>query len=267
MNDQITKTMQLRERLMRRVSMMIISLIVTVSVVFFSYQYIQQRKAQDSSQMFDTVMSEKMSQLYDQAQDWSTPVQLNIHDKRLAGNYKKISEFLLNYWIENINARNAYLRTLKSAKWDTFLNVDRLELDKKHNYAETENMLAAVSEASEQYQVQYEKIHEAFLIEVQTLSVEPEMRVLLEQKLGSNEKVGQDHAIFMIELKILDKAKQMFALLKQYPWEKKDGMILFHENAQVRKFNSLYQDVLKLNAKIETIKKKNVAALEGELKE
>lgn len=252
---------------MRRVSIMIVSLIVVASLVFFSYQYIQKRKAQDSSQMFDLVMSEKMGQLYDQAQDWSTPVQLNIHDKRLAGNYKKMSEFLLNYWIENINARNAYLRTLKAAKWDTFLNVDRLELDKKQKYAETESMLAAVSEASEQYQVQYEKIHQAFLTEAQSLSVEPEMRILLEQKLGSNEKVGQDHAIFMIELKILDKAKQMFALLKQYPWEKKDGMILFHENAQVRKFNGLYQDVLKLNAKIESIKKKNVAALEGDLKE
>lgn len=44
---------------------------------------------------------------------------------------------------------------------------------------------------------------------------------------------------------------------------KEDQMILFHENAQVKKFNTLYQDVLKLNAKIEKIKKKNVAALEG----
>lgn len=252
---------------MRRVSIMIVSLIVIAGLVFFSYQNFQQRKARDSSQMFDMVMSEKMNQLYDQAQDWSTPVQLNIHDKRLAGNYKKISEFLLNYWIENINARNAYLRALKAAKWDTFLNVDRLELDKTQNYAETETMLAAVSEASEQYQVQYEKIHQAFLTEAQNLSVEPEMRVLLERKLGSNEKVGQDHVIFLIELKILDKAKQMFGLLKQYPWEKKDGMILFHENVQVRKFNSLYQDVLKLNAKIEKIKQKNIAALDDELKE
>lgn len=48
---------------------------------------------------------------------------------------------------------------------------------------------------------------------------------------------------------------------------KKDQMILFHENAQVKQFNGLYQDVLKLNAKIEKIKKKNVAALEGDLKE
>lgn len=61
-----------------------------------------------------------MALLYDQAQDWSKPVQLDIHDRRLAGNYKKISELLLNYWVQNINARNAYLRALKAAQWDTF---------------------------------------------------------------------------------------------------------------------------------------------------
>ena len=35
-----------------------------------------------------------MNQLYDQAQDWTKPVQLDIHDKRLAGHYKQVSEFL-----------------------------------------------------------------------------------------------------------------------------------------------------------------------------
>lgn len=107
--------------------------------------------------MFDVVMTEKMNQLYEQAQDWSKPVELNIHDKRLAGHYKQISEFLLSYWIQNINARNAYLRELKAAKWDTFLNVERLDLDKKQKFVETEKMLADVRMASDQYQTEYEK--------------------------------------------------------------------------------------------------------------
>ncbi len=118
---------------MRRVLIAIASLIVITSIIFFTYQHIKQQQAKDSSQMFDVVMTEKMNQLYDQAQDWSKPVQLDIHDKRLAGHYKQISEFLLSYWIQNINARNAYLRELKAAKWDTFLNVDRLDLDKNKN--------------------------------------------------------------------------------------------------------------------------------------
>lgn len=252
---------------MRRVLIAIASLVVITSIIFFTYQHIKQQQAKDSSQMFDVVMTEKMNQLYDQAQDWSKPIQLDIHDKRLAGHYKQISEFLLSYWIQNINARNEYLRELKAAKWDTFLNVDRLDLDKKQKYVETEKMLADVRTASDKYQTQYEKIHKTFLAKVQELSVDAEMRQLLEMKLGSQQKADQDHAIFMIELQILDKAEEMFKLLKNYPWQKKDQMILFHENTQVKKFNSLYQEVLKLNAKIEKIKKKNVAALEGDLKE
>ncbi|EOQ62008.1 hypothetical protein [Acinetobacter calcoaceticus] len=252
---------------MRRVLIAIASLVVITSIIFFTYQHIKQQQAKDSSQMFDVVMTEKMNQLYDQAQDWSKPIQLDIHDKRLAGHYKQISEFLLSYWIQNINARNEYLRELKAAKWDTFLNVDRLDLDKKQKYVETEKMLADVRTASDKYQTQYEKIHKTFLAKVQELSVDAEMRQLLEMKLGSQQKADQDHAIFMIELQILDKAEEMFKLLKNYPWQKKDQMILFHENAQVKKFNQLYQDVLKLNAKVEKIKKRNVAALEGDLKE
>lgn len=252
---------------MRRVLIAIASLVVITSIIFFTYQHIKQQQAKDSSQMFDVVMTEKMNQLYDQAQDWSKPIQLDIHDKRLAGHYKQISEFLLSYWIQNINARNEYLRELKAAKWDTFLNVDRLDIDKKQKYVETEKMLADVRTASDKYQTQYEKIHKTFLAKVQELSVNAEMRQLLEMKLGTPQKADQDHAIFMIELQILDKAEEMFKLLKNYPWQKKDQMILFHENAQVKKFNQLYQDVLKLNAKVEKIKKRNVAALEGDLKE
>lgn len=252
---------------MRRVLIAIASLVVITSIIFFTYQHIKQQQAKDSSQMFDVVMTEKMNQLYDQAQDWSKPIQLDIHDKRLAGHYKQISEFLLSYWIQNINARNEYLRELKAAKWDTFLNVDRLDIDKKQKYVETEKMLADVRTASDKYQSQYEKIHKTFLAKVQELSVDAEMRQLLEMKLGSQQKADQDHAIFMIELQILDKAEEMFKLLKNYPWQKKDQMILFHENTQVKKFNQLYQDVLKLNAKVEKIKKRNVAALEGDLKE
>ncbi|MFI8010245.1 hypothetical protein ACIF8R_08665 [Acinetobacter sp. ABJ_C4_1] len=252
---------------MRRILIAIAGLVVIAGIVFFSYQHIKQQQAKDSSEMFDVVMNEKMSELYEQAQDWSKPVQLDIHDKRLGGHYKQVSEFLLSYWVQNVNARNEYLRELKAAKWDTFLNVDRLDLDKKQKYAETEKMLADVRQASDKYQSEYESIHKTFLAKIQELSVDADTRQLLEMKLGTQQKADQDHTIFMIELQILDDAEEMFKLLKNYSWQKKDHMILFHENAQVKKFNELYQHVLKLNAKIESIKKKNVAALENELEE
>ena len=42
-------------------------------------------------------------------------------------------------------------------------------------------------------------------------------------------------------------------------------MILFQEIIQVKNFNNLYQDVLRLNAKMEKIKKSNVEVLDEEL--
>jgi uncharacterized protein (UPF0305 family) len=92
------------------------------------------------------------------------------------------------YWVQNVNARNEYLRELKAAKWDTFLNVDRLDHDKKQKYAETEKMLADVRKASDQYQSEYEKIHKTFLAKIQELSVDKEMRQILEMKLGAQQK-------------------------------------------------------------------------------
>ena len=62
-----------------------------------------------------------------------------------------------------------------------------------------------------------------------------------------------------------EKLKTCFDLLKKYEWQRQGKLILFHESAKVRKFNTLYQDVLKLNAQIEKIKNNNVAVLEKEL--
>lgn len=57
----------------------------------------------------------------------------------------------------------------------------------------------------------------------------------------------------------------MFDMLKKQQWQRKDKMILFRESAQVKKFNTLYQDVLKLNSKMEKIKRNNAEVLEEEL--
>ncbi len=67
-------------------------------------------------------------------------------------------------------------------------------------------MLDDVRIASDKYQSEYEKIHKTYLEKIQELSVDKEMRQILEIKLVSQQKADQDHAIFMIELQILDKA-------------------------------------------------------------
>ncbi|OEY92722.1 hypothetical protein BJD20_07715 [Acinetobacter proteolyticus] len=249
---------------MRRFLIFVIVVVLCIGSFFF-YQHTLKQRAIDNQQMFEVVMSEKMRELYDQAQDWSTPVQLDIHDDRLAGDYKLMSEFLLNYWMQNVEARNRYLRELKAANWDTFLDVERLDQDRKQNYKDTEQMFVQVRKASTEYELTRQQIQASAMQQAKSLAIQNEMRSSLQTKLENNLKADKAHDIFPIEQQIIEKAQAMFDMLKQYQWQRKDKMILFRETAQVKKFNTLYQDVLKLNAKMEKIKQNNAEVLEDEL--
>ena len=249
---------------MRRFLLFAAVIVICISSFFF-YQYHVQQKAVNTEQMFEVVMAEKMRELYDQAQDWSKPVQMNVHDDRLSGDYKLMSEFLLNYWMQNVEARNHYLRQLKAANWDTFLDVERLDQDRQQAYKDTEQMLREVRKISTEYERKRQQIQTDSLEQAKSLAIHNEMRKSLQVKLEHNLKVDKAHDIFPIEQQIIEKAQAMFDMLKTYPWQKQDKMILFQETIQVKKFNSLYQDVLRLNAKMEKIKKSNVEVLDEEL--
>ncbi|MGN5763354.1 hypothetical protein ACNQO6_03240 [Acinetobacter calcoaceticus] len=249
---------------MRRFLLFVLVVVLGIGS-FFLYQHHLQQRAANNKQMFEVVMAEKMRTLYDQAQDWSTPLQLDIHDDRLSGDYKLMSEFLLNYWMQNVEARNRYLRELKAANWDTFLDVERLDRDRKQDYKETEQMLADVRKASTEYEQARQQIQSSSMQQAKSLAIHNEMRQSLQAKLESNLKADKAHDIFPIEQQIIEKAQAMFDMLKKQQWQRKDKMILFRETAQVKKFNMLYQDVLKLNSKMEKIKKNNAEVLEEEL--
>ncbi|MEB3791956.1 hypothetical protein [Acinetobacter sp. IK40] len=249
---------------MRRFLLFVLMVVLGIGS-FFLYQHHLQQRAANNKQMFEVVMAEKMRTLYDQAQDWSTPVQLDIHDDRLSGDYKLMSEFLLNYWMQNVEARNRYLRALKAANWDTFLDVERLDRDRKQDYKETEQMLADVRKASTEYEQARHQIQSSSMQQAKSLAIHNEMRQSLQAKLESNLKADKAHDIFPIEQQIIEKAQAMFDMLKKQQWQRKDKMILFRESAQVKKFNTLYQDVLKLNSKMEKIKRNNAEVLEEEL--
>ncbi|OTG67189.1 hypothetical protein [Acinetobacter silvestris] len=249
---------------MRRILIVVgIILLVIAAVLFIEHESVKRNEA--NRQMFDVVMSEKMSELYDQAQDWSKPVQLNVHDDRLKGDYKVLSEFLLSYWMKNVEIRNAYLRELKAVKWDQFLDVDRLDIDRKNGYKETENMLQVAHQVTEQYQQQNLQNKKEAIATVKSLSIDRDIRNPLQAKLEQNLKVDQENSLILLELQILTKADEMFKMLKMYKWQKQGDKILFAEDAQVKQFNTLYQDVLQLNADIEQKKAQNAEALEGEL--
>ena len=167
--------------------------------------------------------------------------------------------------VENVEARNHYLRQLKAANWDTFLDVERLDQDRQQAYKDTEQMLREVRKISTEYERKRQQIQTDSLEQAKSLAIHNEMRKSLQVKLEHNLKVDKAHDIFPIEQQIIEKAQAMFDMLKTYPWQKQDKMILFQETIQVKKFNNLYQDVLRLNAKMEKIKKSNVEVLDEEL--
>ncbi|MBJ9986555.1 hypothetical protein IAE19_14055 [Acinetobacter sp. S40] len=251
---------------MRRLMTGLVLIILLVACVFWFYKNSQyQRDDAYNQKMFDVVMSEKMQQLYDQAQNWEKPIHLDVHDKRLYGDYKIVSEFLLNYWMENAEARNLYLRELKAAQWDKFLDVDRLDQDRQKNYAETSQMLANVKMIETNYLQDTSELQRHFFNQARSLSINPQMKATLLQKLSQKQEQPKEYALFNLEQQIYNKAEQMFELLKNHRWQKQQGKISFYESSQVKQFNTLYQDVLRLNADIEKIKSQNAQTLEQDV--
>lgn len=245
---------------MRRI-VIILGLILVAIAGFLFFQQNAVKSDEENRKTFDIVMSEKMQKLYGQAQDWSKPIHMDVEDKRLTGDYKILSEFVLNSWIINIETRNHYLRDLKAVKWDQFLDVDRLDNDRKNKFKETENMLAVAHTVTEQYQQENAQNKLNALKQAKILNISQELRNPLQAKLEKNLKVDKENSLILLELQILNKADAMFDMLKKYEWQKQESKILFRRDAQVKQFNILYQDILKLNAEIEKKKAQNAEVL------
>lgn len=254
----------MKERFMRGIMSIVVVVILAIAA-YFGYQHYQLKQSEAQRQMFDVVMTEKMQTLYDVAQDWSKPVTMDVHDARLSGDYQILSEFILNYWLNNIETRNTYLRDLEAAKWNHVLDVNRLDADRKQKFVETEQMLQTVRRIMTQYQRQNLADKQDALAKVKALDIDHMLQQPLQEKLEKNLKLDQESALIVLELQILDKTEQMFALLKDNDWHKENGQIMFQKDAQVKQFNALYQDVLTLNKEIEQKKKQNAEEIEGEL--
>jgi len=245
---------------------LIVSAILLLSLMgFLYYDHVTIKHEEANRQAFDLVMTEKMRLLSEQAQDRSKPIHIDIQDARLHGDYKRLSEFLLNYWIKNVDTRNAYLNQLAAAKWDHFLDVNRLDADRQQKYIETTEMLASVRQAMQSYQQQNLKNKNDALIQLKQLDLRKDLKKPLEDKLEMNSELDLENALILNELQILGKAETMFDMLKKYPWQKQGNQILFAEDTLVKQFNLLFQDVLKLNSQINQKKEQNVEVLEQAL--
>ena len=248
---------------MRRVVIIVSTVTVLIFAALF-YQYRQQQQDVAQLHQYQTVLYEKTEQLYEEAQDWQNAIQLTTQDSRLQGDYRVMADFLLSYLKDNAEARNVYLRELKSIAWDQFLDIKRLDQDKKQNYSQTQNMLINARSLAVQYQSQNEQRHAQALAEAEHLNIQTRLKQTLVESLKSQQ--DQDmYAVFELEQQILVKAEALFDILKAHQWQAKDGQFFFYQDQPLKDFNRLYQEVIELNGKIEKIKQGHKAALEAKL--
>lgn len=245
---------------MRRILILLTLLVVSLGGYFFYQDHLNNKLMSQS--VFDQVMKEKMDDLYVQAKNWQQPINLKIEDERLDGDYKILSEFVLKYWIDNIEARNSYLRQLDWIKWDEFLNIDRLDKDRLQSYPQTKLMLSTVTQATTDFEAKNKRIGEHALAEVELLSINQKLKQSMKDKLRLTQNASNEIALLHIEMEILERAEAMFEMLKSRKWVKKDNMILFAKDEDVRKFNLLYAEINEFQQQIEQLKRENASVFE-----
>ena len=249
---------------MRRI-VLIIGCVTGIIFGWMFYQYNSQQKQVAQLHAYQNVIHEKAEQIFVQAQDWSKPIQINVHDSRLAGDYQVMASFVLSHMVQSAEARNSYLRELKALNWDQFLNPQRLAADKKQDYADTEAMLVQVRAMVDLYQEHLEQ-HEAMALEqIENLEINHNLRRHLAESLLESRHNDQGYTLFELEKKNLGKAYVLFAILKNNKWELKNNTFMFYEDAALKEFNTVYQEMVQLNTQMQEISQQHQQALESKL--
>ncbi len=226
------------------------------------YQYHVQQRESTQLEQYQKVLYEKTDLIYAQAKDWNTPIEVDVSDPRLHGGYEVMANFVLSQMIQSAEARNAYLRELKAIHWDDFLNIQRLSKDKKQDYQETDLMLQQAHALATEYQVKIEQAQQNALEQAKQLPIQSRYRQQLAENLRESAKQNEALALFEIEKQVLEKADQIFLVLKNNRWENKNNTFMFYDDAALKQFNTLYQEVVKLNSQMQQIQQQNRKALQ-----
>jgi hypothetical protein len=250
---------------MRRVIIVITS--VTFAIFgYLIYQYKVQENELTQLQEYQTVIQEKGVLIYKAAQDWTKPIFVDLTDFRLEDDYKIMADFSLNFIVQSAEARNSYIRELKAVKWDKFLDVKRLEKDKKQEYIETITMFEQVEMMMQLYQESIDLHDKEALDQVKHLKIKPRFRRYMADSFKDNIKQNNGQELLLLEKQNFTKAKVLFTILKNNKWESRNNMIMFHgEDAPVKEFNQLYKDMIELDKKIKQINIANQKAIEKQI--
>lgn len=238
----------------------ILIILTAATVLIFGgmfYQYREQQKEADQLQLYQTVLLEKTELIFKQAQDADQPIQVNVTDPRLQGDYQVMANFVLSQMIQNAEARNAYIRQLKALDWDRFLDIDRLAADKKQDYEATADMLKNVHAAVESYAQKMQQFEQNSLEQAKNLPIKSRYRHQLIQSLRESQQSDDSQALYALEQQSLAKADAIFLVLKNNKWEKKGKTFMFYEDAPLAQFNALYKEISALNQQMRQVTAEN----------
>ncbi|WOE31105.1 MULTISPECIES: hypothetical protein [unclassified Acinetobacter] len=250
---------------MRRI-VLVITLITLAIFGLLFYQYHQQQKEQQQFAIYQQVLNQKSGEIYQQATDWSKPISIDSHDPRLTAEFQTMADFTLTMMQRNAELRNAYLlRALHTIGWDQFLNVERLAKDKQQHYSETEKMLQQVQITMDLYQKNLDQQQQQIQNQINNLSIKARLRRYLTKTLAQTNPLDDHQTLFKLEKLRLQKAQQLFQLLKKHRWINQNQMIMLYDQQVVTQFNTLYQDIVQIDQQINQLSLHHQTALKKSL--
>jgi hypothetical protein len=249
---------------MRRV-VVVISAVTLAIFGYLIYQYKVQKTELQQLQGYQDVINAKGELIYNAAQNWKKPIQVDLNTSELDGDYKIMADFMLNFIVESAEARNTYVRELKDKKWDRFLDIKRLESDKKNNYQDTEVMLISVKEVMQRYQDVIEQHNEQGLKEVKKLKVNQRFRRYLRESFNETLKQNNQQHLLDYEKENFENAQKLFELLKKNEWVGRNNMFLFKSDAVAKEFNDIFKAMIEVDNKIKNVRNYNKHAIEAKL--
>ena len=232
---------------------------------YMIYQYKVQQNELAQLEVYQSVIQDEGQLIFEAAQTWQKPISVDLNTSDLDDDYKIMADFVLNFMVQSAEARNTYLRELKALNWDKFLDVNRLDKDKKNKYEETEIMFIAVKEVMTRYQESMVHRDELALNEAKHLKVNQRFRRYLTDSFKEVVKQNNGQELFELEQQSFAKAQALFAILKESKWQAKNNMFMFQGDDHVKQFNQIYKEMLELDKQMKKVSQKNQKAIEANL--
>ena len=126
-------------------------------------------------------------------------------------------------------------------------------------------MLAQVRAMVELYQEHLEQ-HEAMALEqIENLEINHNLRRHLAESLLESRHNDQDTHCLNWKRKIWARRMCCFAILKNNQWELKNNTFMFYEDAPLKEFNKVYQEIVQLNRQMQEITQHHQRTLAAKL--